>query len=543
MIHPALYKLIRLQGRAFVRRILRGAKSPGRAAALIIGAMVCIGWLILASSQTLRQKSLESPATIRERVQLVMPVALLGICIITAVTSAGDKAIAFTPGEVDQLFPGPFTRRELLAYKLIKSTLGAVLTASILSILLMRHAQWWPACFAGVFLSLLFIQFFTITLLLSGQAVGTAAYTRFRKGVVVLAVLLALLGGRYWLGMGAGNIEQAVKNFRSSPIGNAVLTPFDPFGKLMTATTLADLLRWAALAALLNAGLVVLVLLLDAHYLETAIAASERRYAKIQRVRAGAFLSVGASKTADWQLPQFPWAGGAGPVAWRQITSAARSSRGLLLLLLIVAIGAAPALAHAKSGGNIMDLLSPLIGSLTFLCATMFTFDFRGDVDHMENLKALPLRPWAVASGELVAPVLVLSSLHFLLLGTAAVMTPGYRKWLIAGMLIVIPFNMLIFSMENLIFLLFPSRPAAVSPGDFQAMGSKFVFLIARVIVLSVVCAFAGAAGWIVWGLSGRHLAPAAIAAAFTLAGEACCMIPALAWAYGRYDPSIHTPA
>ena len=122
---------------------------------------------------------------------------------------------------------------------------------------------------------------------------------------------------------------------------------------MMTATTTLDLLKWAGFAAaLLNGGLLILVFLLDAHYIETAMAASERRYAKIKRVRAGAFLSMGVSKTSNWHLPQLPWAGGAGPIAWRQLTNAARSSRGLLLLLLIVAVGATPALNLAGHGGK-----------------------------------------------------------------------------------------------------------------------------------------------------------------------------------------------
>ena len=35
------------------------------------------------------------------------------------------------------------------------------------------------------------------------------------------------------------------------------------------------------------------------------------------------------------------------------------------------------------------------------------------------------------------------------------------------------PFNALLMSTENLIFLLFPSRPAASSPGDFQVLGRQ----------------------------------------------------------------------
>lgn len=536
MIHPALYKLIGLQGRATARRMLRGGKSPARILVFLLGAGLCISWLAFASA--INSKTRSDPS----RVRAVMPLMLLGICIMTAITSAGDKAIAFTPGEVDQLFPGPFTRRELLAYKLLKSTLGALLTAAVLSIVMRRYARWWPAAYVAVFFSLLFIQWLSIALLLVGQSLGTAANTRLRKFIIVAAGALVVAGARTWLAVGAGGGWEAVGEFDASPIGRLVLSPFQPFGQMMISEHAPDLLNWAALAALLDGGLVLLVFLLDAHYIETAMAASERRYAKLKRVRAGAFLSMGVSKTSQWQLPQLPWAGGAGPIAWRQLTNAARSSRGLLLLLLIVAIGAAPVLNVAGTGTKFVRMMFAVLGWLTFLCANMLSFDFRGDVDHIETLKALPLGAWAVTVGQLVAPVLVLSAFHLLLLGVSALVFNMQRQWLLTGLALSLPFNAILFGAENLIFLLFPSRPAAVSPGDFQVLGRKFVFFIAKMVILAITSMIAFVPAVIVYQLSGHRIHLAAAAGGVVLAAQAVALVPLIAWAYQRFDPSIHTP-
>jgi hypothetical protein len=536
-MNPALYKLIALQGRGIARRMLRGGKSPARILALIIGAAICIGWLILAASPGLRQ-----PADLNRanRVRAVMPLALLGICIITAITSAGDKAIAFTPGEVDQLFPGPFTRRELLAYKLLKSTLGALLTASIMSIVMMKYARWWPACFVAVFLTLLLVQWTSIVLLLGGQAIGAAAYSRLRRFIIIAAGALLFVGVRAWIAQGAGGGETAVYQFRASSLGKFVLAPFEPFAELMTSNRAIDMAKWAGLCAVLNGGLLVLVFLLDAHYIETAINASERRYAKIQRMRGGSFLS-GGKKSASWHLPMLPRAGGAGPIAWRQLTTAARSSRGLLVLLVIIAIGAAPTLAgHGKQS---VHLLIGLLAWLTFLCSSMLSFDFRGDVDHIESLKALPLPAWAVAAGQLVSPVLVLSLLHAIILGIAAFAVPGYRLYLLLAIPLLIPLNALLFAAENLIFLWFPSRPAAVSPGDFQVMGRKFIFMIGKMLILGTGLFVAGIGGGLTWKLSGLNVPLGALAAGIILALEVVAIIPLIAHAFWRFDPSIHTPA
>ncbi len=320
MIHPALYKLIGLQGRALMRRMLRGGATPGRILVLIVGLAIFIIWLALALSTM-------GAASDPRLIQVMVPMALLGICVVTAVTSLGDKAIAFTAGEVDQLFPGPFTRRELLGYKLLKSAMGAILTGLVLSVALLKHARWWPACFAGAYMSLLFVQLFSIALLLASQAIGNAAYSRARRLILLGAGIVLILAAGPWLSAGLRDGKAAAFRFHASPVGQVVLAPFEPFGQLMTASTYGAVVKWSLLTAFLNGALVVIVLMLDAYYVETAMSASERRYAKIQRARSTGILSVGVSKTASWHLPQAPWLGGAGPILWRQLTTAGRAPK------------------------------------------------------------------------------------------------------------------------------------------------------------------------------------------------------------------------
>ena len=481
-----------------------------------------------------------------------MPLALLGVCFMTAITSAGDKAIAFTPGEVDQLFPGPFTRRELLGYKLIKSTLAAILTALVLSVAMRRHAQWWPACFAGVFMAILIrpmVQHRPASRRTSHRNIRAYAASVNSSCWRQSSFCLSAASPGFPEGLHSG--KAAVYEFRQSQLGHALTAPLDPFGELMTAPDAGTTLKWFIFTAIINGALLAVVFMLDQHYVETAIAASERRYAKLQRVRAGSFLSLGVGKTSQWHLPQLPWLFGAGPIAWRQLTTAARSSPGLLMLLLIVAVGAAPVLTTAGPDMNVVELLLGIMAWLTFLCSSMFSFDFRGDIDHIEAIKALPLRGWAVTIGQLVAPVLLLTAFHFLLLGIAAATlhsrpaaTFGMgREILIAAMLLALPFNTILFEAENLVFLLFPSRPAAVSPGDFQVLGRKFIFLLGRMLIVASACIVALMPAVMAFELSGKSMFAATAVGWMILAMEAAALVPVIAIAYRRFDPSMDTPA
>src|SRR5688500_16266597 len=182
---PALLKLMRLQARALVRRVVRGMGTFRGAAFFALGLAVIFLW-IAPAVWTARFQRVQ-PVYVRA----VVPLILLAVVLLSALSGAGDKAIAFTPGEVDFLFPGPFRRRDLLFYKLAKSTFAAVFSALILSVALLRNATLWVACFLGCLLGLLFVQFFSTFLVLLGQAVSERAYTRGRRVMLAVAGVLA----------------------------------------------------------------------------------------------------------------------------------------------------------------------------------------------------------------------------------------------------------------------------------------------------------------------------------------------------------------
>ena len=50
-----------------------------------------------------------------------------------------------------------------------------------------------------------------------------------------------------------------------------------------------------------------------------------------------------------------------------------------------------------------------MLAALTLGGSLILGFDFRSDVDHMETLKALPVKPSALVISQFVVPVLLLS--------------------------------------------------------------------------------------------------------------------------------------
>src|SRR4051794_14003044 len=187
MLPPALLTLMKLQLRARLRASVRGAKTPKGVAFLVVALVIVVLWLgpAIFSAFVVRRAD-------PDNVRTVLPLALLGLTIVTAMAHGGDKAVSFTPAEVNFLFPGPFKRRQLLLYKIAKSTAGAVLSALLLSMVMLRYATLWAGAFLGGLLAMLFLQFASMAFVLTRQTAGEGtSYARGRRAVLVIILLAA----------------------------------------------------------------------------------------------------------------------------------------------------------------------------------------------------------------------------------------------------------------------------------------------------------------------------------------------------------------
>ena len=103
-------------------------------------------------------------------------------------------AVSFTPAEVDFLFSAPFTRRELLLYKLAKTAIGLVFVSAFMSLMMVVNFRWWLAGFVGIMLALAMVQLVGMVAALVGQIVAESVYTRAQKGVLLALAVVAMWG-------------------------------------------------------------------------------------------------------------------------------------------------------------------------------------------------------------------------------------------------------------------------------------------------------------------------------------------------------------
>jgi hypothetical protein len=538
----ALLLLMWLRWQGWLRR---HARNLGTVKGLVIFALsLFVIGSCLVSYVFERSPTPNDPETVRR----IGTLALLAFCLMNLIFSSFERAIYFPPAEVNFLFPGPFARRHLVAYKIASNFMTYLFSALVMTFFLRQSWSWFVAAYVGLILALVFLQLFSMVAALVVTKVGAQAFNQQRK--LLLLTLLALVAasllplGRQLLTSSAAELLEQVEQ---SAVIQTVLAPFRWFVEAFTSQYLwPDLVHWSVLGLAINGGLLLLVFaLLDARYLEAVAAASERITARIQLMRSGlGSITPRRGGKVRLTLPSLPWWGGLGPIAWRQLLTASRNWGRLILLVFYFACMMIPMVVSAK--GATVPLapgLAILIFGVTVLLAPMVTFfDFRGDVDRMDILKSLPIRDSWLAMGQAVAPVVLFSLIQWSVLGLVQIVTWHLEPFLLAAAVFVLPFNFLLFALENLLFLWFPTRIAPWTPGDFQQFGRNLLFLLGRFTCLGLALGTAAIAGVLAHLLTGGSLLAGLIASWLVLAAYASGMIPLMALAFRHYDVARDTP-
>jgi len=556
-MNRALWLLLWLRFRSWVRRLARSAGSPRGAIFLVVG-LLFFG-LMVGPQIALRFQKSANPhiqAEFIEHTRELGPLLLFAYCVLTVLFASSEQGISFTPAEVQFLFSGPFSRRQVLLYKILANSLIAAAYSLFMTLFFVAYAYARPlAAYPGLLLTLWFIQFFSLAVSLLINTIGARAVSRPRQLLVLLLIGLAV-----WAAVRVGGDalahgpSEGLKRLAENEVVRILLTPMRWFVETFTAETLwPDFVIGAARCLAVLAGLLLIIFLLDAQYLEAAAAASERSYARLQRVRSGGAVAAAiATGRPRFSLPSLPRWGGVGPLAWRQLTTAVRSLRPVVVFLVIffIIVGGSR-LALGNAGDDEFLPGSWFIGSMVLgmsvaMLTPLLTFDFRGDIDRLDVLKALPLPAWRIALGQLLAPTLILSAVQMIVIGLVQALWGHVEALLVGVAMFALPFNFLSIGMENLMFLWFPTR-LVTTPGDFQMMGRQMMMMTVKVLALGVVIVptvlIAVTVGLLAqWLLNVAPEPPAMVAGCVVMTALAAGVVPLVASAFRRFDVARDTP-
>lgn len=476
VFHPATVQLLRLQSRGRARRMWARFCQPRRLILSAIAAVLALVWLGNAAL-TVWLREAASPETLS---------ALLSLSLVFYATWHFAKAAFFrpeapfewTPAEREVLAGMPLGSRDLVAYQLASVSVTTFLKAGLFTLLLLPDLRCLPLGLAGLLLAMMMLEMLRMAIDIATWGMSRVGFLVYRATVVASLLTGGFVAGTVIVHEGAlsGQIdgEESVRQriletmiqLDNSAFGYAAL-PFRPVVDL----TLADRITAAnlALAAAVLATVVGLAVAVIALYSATARRAAQRekRYYSAIAARTGRIITASARtelepsrpRAARVRLQRIPRWGGAGALAWRQLVGASRHWGSLLTAMIAPAVLACVPIVVV--GDPYLALLATT-GTLAFytflLLPTALRFDFRRDLDRLATLKGLPITPAAAAIGQTLAPVLIATLFQSCVLAVAIAARELPSHLLITAMLVMIPLNVLVFGLDNLIYLLYPYR-------------------------------------------------------------------------------------
>lgn len=584
LFHPALFQLLRSQSVGRVRRLWRTVSSPRNLVPTLAAVVLAVLWMgnVLAS---LMFRDPHPPREFRTWVGLALSFYALWH-VLKVAWMRPEEDIGWSPAERGVLFAAPFDRRQLLTYRLCSVLASTLFKSLLLALLLLPDLPNWPVGLCGLLLAFGFLELLRMVLEIGTCGMRPRSYFLFRLavfGVAVFAAVVAVTTAIELFPQAAisqsnsmvhllGHLLRTVANLRQTWLGRAWGAPFAIFGEIIVAQDVFSLKFVSALltAAFVIGAMVWLVFRLDEHFTVLRLQNEQQNYNDRRRagqrdrateeVRRPPFgdrlRSILCARRGDFERPtnlrlaRIARLRGAGPLFWRQWLGAMKHKGGLLIVFAAPAfLSLLPLLMNLRAEGIFYNVVAALVFYSFLLLPAALKFDFRRDFDRLYILKSLPLRPAVVVIGQLAAPVALTTLFQLAVMGVALLIRPLPLTYLWGAVLLLVPVNVAIFAVENLIFLLSPHR---------QNQEGIEVFLRTILVFTAKALLFVvGLSAFLAWGRFGPHVYAAVRSSlgfdvgygAVFLGGillcvgtGACAATALLVRTFRRFDPSLDFP-
>lgn len=544
-MNPGLTYLVGANARGFFRRAGRRMRTFRGFVSALFGTLL---FVVLIGTQVMAMLVDREPVRDHQATVLTVSVALLALLVPSLIAA---DAPFFWPQEVQFLFPAPLTRRELLLYQMVRSGWMQAFSGLWVGFMAMRAAIHPLASLMTGVLAMLYLLVLTNLVGLLKVAIGDRMPGGVRAAVKPALALAALAAGFAFyrrtreIGFGPATGEAF-----ASPWFDVAILPTRPLGEAFAARTWGEALLWMGVCAglILAVGAASLASRVD--FRERSLVSSAKRFERLRRMRGAraGYASAAGPARRRLPVPAFRFLGAAAPLARRQVYELGRGLRTLWSLLFTAGLAffyviVMPSFLDDEPATRLGVTLVVLVVVFPLLASGGFSIDFRRDLERMAYLRSLPVRPMAVAVGQVFTAAVVIAVMNVLLLACAAALAGGQVAPELALLAAVgaIPVAWLAVTLENWLFLLFPTRTQADGGQQNAFMGKQIMKMLFKSVVLGLVAV--AAAGVAVLGswLGGQWAAAAGVVLVVLLACAGATTL--LARAFGSFDLTVDSPA
>ena len=484
-------------------------RSPRYLFALVFG--VAYIWFFLFNNQDARPNFFESTS-----VELVASLAVFILFMRWWLFGNDRSALAFTPAEVQFLFPAPVTRQALIQFKLLRAQIAIIFNALLWVVLFGRGGAELPAVlrFLSIWALLSVFTFHRLGATIVRASTAQHGTAGAKRNVIALAAFGIIAAGLLWSAVngyaalrgasGPREVASAVISLLQQPVPNALLAPFRA---LLAPTFARSAGEWAPRFAIVLVAAIlhyVWVMRTQLAFEDAAVEASAARAKRIEAMRARRAGNVKPTRAGNrtW-IPLAATGHPALAIVWKNMLALSRTSGQSVAVIIMIATFVASAAVISTQGGAgframlgsfaiAMALFSLLIG------ARFVRSDLRQDLLHLRLLRTYPLAGSAVVAAEVAGSTLVLTATqtgllifgHLMLVSSPRMPFDATTRWLIvaASPVILLVFNAATVTIQNGAALLFPAwvRIGTQKSGGVEVLGQNILTMVASLVVLSL---------------------------------------------------------
>ena len=511
-MNGALRYLLVTSSRNRTRARFKRLKQPRYAAAFVLGALYI--WTFLLRPQNGPTSSTSAAALLGTTAEMLAAVGILVLVASAWLSTGARQALAYTPAEINFLFTGPLTRRQLLVYKLLRAQLVVAFNALLWVFILRRGGS---SLYAPLRAVAVWIFFTTLLLHRLGAALTRVSWQEHGKAGLVrqrltLAVLLAAAVALAWslfrdvpraLSSDSITVIGAVIESLTSPPASWVMAPVHWVLRPTFAASTGAWFRTVLPALAMLALHLTWVLRADVAFEEAAVLASSERAERIKRMRdRTGTRAVVKPKRGARTIPLAPTGAAAVAIVWKNTLGLIRATRPAgVIAVLFTAVPMALAVSRFEGGGMtrfIAVMSATAAAALALLGPRVIRNDLRLDMLHLESLKTLPLSGRRIVAAEVASSALALTAIQIGLLALSFVLLLGdpvvplglaARAGLVAAAVpALLLFNGAALAVQNGTAVLFPAwtRLGPVTSG-IEVLGQGLLAILGSAIVLLFV--------------------------------------------------------
>lgn len=490
-----------LASRSAANRLRRQAarlRQPRYLVVLLVGLLYLYAFLFGGSAR----RGMTDPRFLTTVTPVLGNLLLLLALLRWWVFGGSVRTLAYTPAEVDFLFPAPISRASLVRWKIARSQL-VILFNAVLSVYLVRHAV--PQIPLPCYALSLWILYSTLSLhRLGATLVRTGIQTHWQTGLkrnwlpLLVGIGMPLLIAGTLAGETRGLSELCCGIPFWESLGRilqrwpARLVTW-PLGLLLAPLTAGSVARWtAALGPALGilALHVLWVVRSNIAFEEAAVHASAEWETRLARRRRGTARRTVRSTSRPFFLRLRPTGWPALAITWKNLLSLYRGtfSRSMLVGVLAVILAVTVSTRGAGHGWTALAGRGAIagFGFLLLLGPVWVRADLREDLAHLATLRSFPLTGTAVVVAEMAAPVVVLTLMQIALLLVAGLTgaawpvdaVPPEPAWLVLTLPALLGVNAIGITVQNAGALLFPEwvrfGPGRMS-GGIETLGQNIL--------------------------------------------------------------------